>query len=270
MPENGTTPQNTTAILVLADGVSIDLNGFSIIGNNSCSVGGLCTAVGTGFGVQSNFEGTVVSNGTVRGMGGGGVQLSVLARVERVTALNNAGDGIYVYNASLVQDCQTRSNRMHGINATDTVIVRNNIADVNGNYGTAYPGIQATGNGIVSGNTSNANGHSGIAVSGSVIAGASVVRGNTTNGNGIYGLYTGADPLLLVENTVQSNGSLGMRFETYDAWVRNLLVDNPAGCGGGTGCNANGASGPVGPCYLACNVDGLNNVCPGSAAGPCN
>jgi hypothetical protein len=140
MPEAGSQPQNTTAITVSAPAVAIDLNGFSIIGNNTCNLS-TCSANGSGVGILSSAEGTSASYGMVRGMGSDGVRLGLLARVDRVIVMNNGGNGIRAGNASVVQNCQVRSNRLHGINVTDTSTVRDNVADVNG-----LNGIKVTGN----------------------------------------------------------------------------------------------------------------------------
>ncbi len=58
---------NTTAISVTADNVTVDLNGFSILGP---------TGAGTGRGVSGvGFSHTTVRNGTVQGVGEDGIRL---------------------------------------------------------------------------------------------------------------------------------------------------------------------------------------------------
>ncbi len=89
--------ENTSAIEVQAHGVTVDLNGFAIIGPVQCTAenGSVsCSPEGTGFGVRAQFAfPTVVRNGSVRGMGSGGVQIDS-GRVEGIRALENGGRGI--------------------------------------------------------------------------------------------------------------------------------------------------------------------------------
>ena len=81
--------ENTTAILVQADHVTVDLNGFAIIGPVQCAAedGSVsCSPDGTGIGVdafESDSVGTVVRNGTVRGMGFTGVTACPRSRLCR-------------------------------------------------------------------------------------------------------------------------------------------------------------------------------------------
>src|SRR5574340_955829 len=84
--------QNTTAIQINVDNVTIDLNGFAILGPNVCPTDGVnvaqpCTNVSSspftvGMGIDAGTAGafkvdnTRVLNGTITGMGGIGVVAS--------------------------------------------------------------------------------------------------------------------------------------------------------------------------------------------------
>ncbi len=78
------------AIKVSANNVSINLNGFSIIG----------PATGTGIGVDAVGQSNVtVSNGSVTGMGGAGISLGNNGTVQNVRVIGNGtggsgGDGV--------------------------------------------------------------------------------------------------------------------------------------------------------------------------------
>ena len=79
---------NTTAIVVAADDVTIDLNGFTIHSINSCTAGAVrgasCSASGIGAGIavdSTSRRGTVVRDGAVIGMGSDGIRLGAHARV---------------------------------------------------------------------------------------------------------------------------------------------------------------------------------------------
>jgi hypothetical protein len=89
---------NTTAIKVTADNVTIDLNGFSILGPVVC-VGTPVTSCmptgGTGLGVDGgSIRNTTVVNGSVRGMGNGGILLGAGAYVEKVHVESNNDGGV--------------------------------------------------------------------------------------------------------------------------------------------------------------------------------
>src|SRR5262249_28675553 len=85
LPGNLTVPDvNTTGVLITSDFVTLDRNGFTIAGPVVCTGSpATCTAAGTGIGIQSGIpetvsppRGTKVFNGSVRGMGGVGVQVT--------------------------------------------------------------------------------------------------------------------------------------------------------------------------------------------------
>jgi hypothetical protein len=194
--------QSTSGILIdpLAEGVSIDLNGFAIRGTNTTRP---CSAPGSGRGVSSGARATVVSNGHVSGMGSTGVELTnVSARVENVIAEQNCGDGILVGNASLVIEAISRNNTGQGINMGATSLIVGSVADQNG-----ASGIYAqSGASLVANCSANANGLSGIDMGtqfsslvvdtvanlnvqqGIAVDAASLVLRSTTNNNGINGV----------------------------------------------------------------------------------
>lgn len=62
---------NTTAIQITADDVTIDLNGFSILGPTVCSGVPVtsCSPMGSGAGILSQKSNITLSNGKIRGMG---------------------------------------------------------------------------------------------------------------------------------------------------------------------------------------------------------
>ena len=109
---------NTTAILVQADNVTIDLNGFSILGPTVCSGKPVtsCTPTGSGIGIDApTADNTTVLNGTVQGMGSNGIRIfqGMNGRVDRVTARSNGHTGI---EASMVLNSFAISNGSSGIN----------------------------------------------------------------------------------------------------------------------------------------------------------
>lgn len=110
---------NTDAIWIVSSvgGITIDLNGFSILGPALCDPSNPpCTDTGTGIGVRSNTQNFLeVTNGTVFGMGSHGV--SILAgRVVGLVAESNGGDGIQFDNG-VVEGSQALRNGGNGIYA---------------------------------------------------------------------------------------------------------------------------------------------------------
>ena len=105
-----------SGISITTDNVTIDLNGFSILGQTVCS--GLpvttCTITGSGSGIAGSSENIKVENGTIRGMPGYGVTLTGSGtQVIGVRAISNGEDGIRA--GGLVERCIANQNRLDGI-----------------------------------------------------------------------------------------------------------------------------------------------------------
>jgi len=170
-------PQNVTAILIQpTDHVTLDLNGFSIVGPG---------VVGTGYGIFGfpNSENVTVINGTIRGMGDAGVRLDRRARLVRLTVENNGGDGINVDIFSVVVDCIANSNGGDGIEAPASII-RGNRADQNGD-----DGIDAGANSTVIGNGASFNTGYGLRFLGS----STGYTDNSMNGNTAGAVFSGVE-----------------------------------------------------------------------------
>src|SRR5262249_13803327 len=103
---NLTTPDiNTSAIVVTADNVTLDLNGFSIIGPAVCGgVPASCAAFGSGVGVDAGANrGVAVMNGGIQGMGSTAVNVGDSGRVEKMHVTGNGG-GIVAQRNGIVID----------------------------------------------------------------------------------------------------------------------------------------------------------------------
>jgi len=177
---------NTTAIKVTADNVTIDLNGFSILGPTVCTGTGatlMCSPTGTGDGINAPGTNNLkVTNGNIQGMGHFGI-LTENASVEGVRVNSNGGGGIFY--PKMIKDCT---------------------ADKNGGVG----GLGVLF-GIVSDSVSNFNKGDGI-----VVGFGGKVSGNVVVGNGGYGLNL-ATPVgyvnnVLVENDVNGGQELPCNF----------------------------------------------------------
>jgi hypothetical protein len=109
---------NTTAISTTVNNVTIDLNGFSIIGPTVClgSPVTSCGPIGFGVGVEGNSQLSItVINGSVRGMGSIGIDLvGDGGSVEKVHADSNGPYGILVTRGTVSGNTAT-SNAAAGI-----------------------------------------------------------------------------------------------------------------------------------------------------------
>ena len=150
---NLTLPNSTTdAIDITADNVTIDLNGFSILGPTVCS-GNPVTCIrsttrGTGIGVSSNNTNIVVMNGQIKGMGFNGIALTgPKSRVQNIQATSNFNNGIVVGDTSLVSSCTVGSNGGAGIFANSSDVVTGNSVSFN------FIGISANQAALISGNS---------------------------------------------------------------------------------------------------------------------
>jgi hypothetical protein len=128
----------TTAIDVTADNVTLDLNGFAILGATSCSGEPTsCYPIGSGDGVRfaagNRKAGLTVRNGTIRGMGGNGIYGHASSQgytIERVKVIGNGGWGIALAGAVITDNVVMR-NGQHGIGGS-TLQVRGNTVLHNG------------------------------------------------------------------------------------------------------------------------------------------
>ncbi len=168
--------ENTTAIEITADNVSLDLNGFAIVGPTVCSgIPMTCAPVGTGVGILSEANYIAVRNGIVRGMGDDGVRLSRTTgvtsghQVSDLQVAGNGGDGITI-GGGIVRGSVVRRNGDRGIVMDSGLITGNTIAQ-NGSVG-----ARISGTGTVSGNSVTDNDGCGISVNSGLVTGNNVLQ----------------------------------------------------------------------------------------------
>jgi hypothetical protein len=109
------TDADVTAIN-LADGASIDLNGFTIKGPAVCTgTPPSCVGLGSGRGVLAS-DGGQIRNGRITGMGGNGIAVGGGAIVENMLIDANGADGIAGSGAgNRIADCRIQRNKDDGI-----------------------------------------------------------------------------------------------------------------------------------------------------------
>lgn len=193
----------TTVIQITADNVTLDLNGFSIIGPNVCTSNPItCTALGGGIGIMAVSEGVPspanvrVMNGMVRGMGGHGIRMMGDSTVvERVLAVSNGGPGIVVGNGRVI-DSEAR------LSGSGTAIVGLHVRGCTAANNVF--GIFVRPGGVASGNVAMANEGGGIAVTNGT------ATGNTAINNVNYGIDA-ICPGTLTGNTAFGNTVINIR-----------------------------------------------------------
>lgn len=189
--------ENTTAIVITANNVTVDLNGFAIIGPTVCGfvLAQPCTLTGTGRGIESDARSAiVVRNGTVRGMGNSGILHTGGTGhvVKHVHVESNGNSGMFLQGGTVSHNTALL-NGLVGIELGHGE-VNNNTASQNRSHGIVMS------NGKVSHNTSMQNMGDGIQVSG----GAAIY--NTAAFNGGNGLnLTGFFPPGYMGNVMYSN-----------------------------------------------------------------
>jgi hypothetical protein len=215
---------NSTGISVEANNVTIDLCGFSLVGNNTGSGIYMMDRINVEIrnGTISNFNYGIndyyqmfVSNGT-----------SANHRVIGVRALSNVQFGIKLYGpSSEVRGCTASNN---GTSASGTNIVGISVANnstvtaniVNNNGGSAQLGawvfgITAGNSCTITGNKVYFNGYMtaesttvyGIAASSGCTITANTVSSNGTSAGSVYGISANGEGSTITGNTVYGNGS---------------------------------------------------------------
>jgi hypothetical protein len=205
LTSNLTVPDvNTSGVIITADDVTIDLNGFSVVGPATAA-----GPDGSGLGIRSDRR-AVVYNGTIRGMGDVGVQLGSYSRAEKlqvvankiglsaagaiiseINANQNRAAGISVANGSTVTKCVVYDNLGDGIVASIASSIIGNI--VKDNHGV---GILAGSGGLVLQNVVNGSTSYGLSLDDSTAYGQNVVSGNngsSLNPQVLSGLQIGAN-----------------------------------------------------------------------------
>jgi len=187
-------PPDTDGIVVEAAYVTLDLNGFSLVGSTTeCCDDGI-----RAYPSAPNFR---VLNGSVRGFYRG-IIVGDRVAIESVRVAQSNDSGISTGDYALVADCAVEGSGYWGIHAGLSSIVRG--CTVFGNH----DGIAASGS-LISGNAVYGNTSTGIgADSGSTVV-DNTVRGNGGAGIYFFGLVGGGEGGAYARNVVSGNNSGG-------------------------------------------------------------
>lgn len=192
------TTASQTAISTDDDDLTIDLNGFALIGPNTCSGSPTsCALSGAGDGISGLGNRIRITNGHIRGFGADGIDVNQ-GQVSGIHASNNGGDGIDVGGRGIVTGCTVESNAGNGLITNQASVMEGNVSYANGG-----DGIQANGVG-------------------------SVLRGNTARANAGDGIQTTINSLA-VNNVVYINTGFGLRLSSGTGYSENSVNSNTGG-----------------------------------------
>ena len=247
---------NLNGISLNVNNVTIDLNGFELVG-----------VAGSQYGVEAvNVARDIsIKNGTIRNWGVGGVVLNGnrFASINNVSFIDNVTYGFFGASGCVVQDCRADGN-LYGITVYDESIVTHcivqnssliGIAAAEGSTvkdcvarfnGTGFRGTDSvtiegcsatsnTGDGIavyntcrVVGNTCNRNGSAGIRLSfaGSHIENNTVVSNNPTAALFGGGIYNSTGGNLIIRNALSGNGLANYNFTANNRYGTIITTTN--------------------------------------------
>ncbi len=261
--------ENTSAIVISANDVQVDMNGFRIVRAGCENATTSCVAAsGTGDGVGvddfASRRGTSVTNGNVVGMGRYGLFLGPQAHVTHVQARWNRLSGIAVNDSGLVHRVRSIENGSSGISVQSGSTVSESAAVENGGAGIFTStgchvvrnvvwdndeyGIRSTTGSVVRHNAVGENGSfpgsfAGIQAAAATVAGNAVYR--QSQGPGIQATTGSMVESNAVSNTSAGNPGLSLGDSGYRG---NVLTNNPTGhVTGGFNLGANACDGAICP-----------------------
>ena len=164
---------NTTAIEITRYSVDLDLNGFVIKGPVTCTLGfdfAVTSCSGSaqgedGWGIEIRELGITVHDGSIFGMGAGGVYVAGPGNtIRNLTVTTTGGFGIRTASSDtttlVVENRVIQRNREVGIFAGTVAVIRNNVVTLNGSLGIIAQTSTIVDNHVI------LNGHDGINHSG--------------------------------------------------------------------------------------------------------
>ncbi len=257
----------SVGINVDASNVTIDLNGFELVG---------VTGSGSGIFITGGRTNIAVRNGTIRNWGSNGIDGAGNQRVQaeslrvisntstglfldagavalKCTSYGNGGNGIIGKAHSLIRDCDTSANGIEGISVGAGSVVQGCV--VNGN---SSRGIDVLDGGTIDNCSVSASGINGVTfvttanVDGILITKNCTVTATISNGNTGYGLNISASGVgngaAISGSTFNLNTVGGIVAETGCA-VTNCTIDGNGNSVSSQAVKANG-----GTLISGCNV----------------
>jgi hypothetical protein len=226
---------NQHGIVIETSNVTLDLNGYSLIGGAGSGSGVLAGSA------TERVAGLILRNGIIRGWGGDGVNLEGTdfagqnSQLEELQVLRNGRHGLHLAGETIVRRCIVSENGGIGIRVLRQSVVADCMVNANG-FG---PQVNGRGAGILAFESAvrdclvTFNSGHGIDASGSILP--SLIAGNTLSLNGRTG-PDGAGILAgstaRIEGNVLTQNGYGIRAganSTANLIVRNYAAHNPLG-----------------------------------------
>lgn len=206
----------TSGISVAANGVQLDLGGFTISGPVVCN-GTPVTCTPSSYGpagvvVAGSSEGVVVRNGHVKGFGYG-IFSGPSNLVEDVIASSNADSGIKALGGTTVRRSTGVRNGRLGISIGIGGQVIDSVANSNGQFGFASGGTPTNGGATIRNSSAFDNNGYGI-----YDWGRSLIEGCVINGNAGIGIYVENGGSSLMNNIVTKSGAGGIEIGVSTAF----------------------------------------------------
>jgi len=241
--------QITSAIVVQASNVTINMNGFRIIGPVTCSgTPVVCTPATSGSG-NIGIDGwtysptnLVVKNGSVTGMGTG-ILASYDGRVEHIQAIQNGYAGMRARTGTAVTDSTGTYNGSIGIEGR---LMIGCVASHNGQFGFAGGGLSGGGGSLIKDSMAISNDGYGVYLgSGTNVVGTTI----TNNGTGIFS--AGSNQIL--DSMISSNTFAGLQSsQGVESVARSTFIGN----------NSAGQQWTGNIIQTAANLCGTSTTCP--------
>lgn len=226
---NVTAASGLQGIEIAASGVTLDLNGFEIVG-----VPGALDGIGVAPGGLANIT---ITRGTVRNFPGDGVDAisGTGVRLADLTATGNGQEGLMTGDNAIVDRCIARSNGVSGIRVTNGCVVTNSSASLNTTRGfitgsgctiAHCSALSNTGFGFVVANSTlidsaaHNNGSAGI-----FSAGHATISRCTVRGSGGDGIQAG-EACIIEHCVVRANAGDGVEVFSDCRVEHNLIDDN--------------------------------------------
>ena len=230
----------SAGITIDADHVSLDLNGFALVGVPG-SLDGVESQVG-----HQNLS---IRNGTIRNWGGKGISIVFFhSEFENLRVVGNGDIGITANDSSLVRNCVANQN-LGGIFVGSRTLVTGCEASFN-----TDTGIRVERASTVIGCVAGSNGNRGIEVQAEIAGGA--VLDSTVFANGAEGILAGPGATVARCNS-SLNTKDGIRVDHNCRVVDNTCAQNGREAGSGAGIHATGSGNRIEGNHVTNNDRGI-------------
>jgi hypothetical protein len=194
-------PFTDNGLVITADDVTIDLNGFGVVGSGA--------GAGNGISLSGAHKNIVVRNGSVRSFGaaglamssgsnciledlrvadnkGAGAQIGPIATVIHCNFSSNVAGGLIASSGAAITDCSAFANKSHGIRTANGCIVSRCRA-----LGNSADGFNLGDDAEVTGCVASGNAGSGI-----IVLGGGAITNCVASANTSYGISTAQGALV--------------------------------------------------------------------------